>query len=103
MKPKRGSKDGASQKIAEWREGGPRRSLAIIDYISFDNPDAALRLMDDIENKVTKLDSRPKLYRAGRVAGTREMVVRPNYLVIYTEAPNGVLVLRILHSAQFWP
>ena len=59
--------------------------------------------MDEIEIKVTKLASRPKLYRSGRVSGTREMVVRPNYIVIYTETPSGVLVLRVLHSARLWP
>ena len=103
MKPKRGSKGGASQKAAEWREAARADLFAIIDYIAQDNLDAALRLLDEIENKVTKLASRPKLYRAGRVAGTREMVVTPNYIVIYTETPNGVLVLRVLHSAQLWP
>lgn len=103
MKPKRGSKGGASQKIVEWREAARADLFAIVDYISLDNPDAALRLTDEIKNKVAKLASRPKLYRAGRVAGTREMVVRPNYIVIYAEAPNGVLVLRVLHSARLWP
>lgn len=103
MKPKRGSKGGASQKVAEWREAARADLFTIVDYISLDNPDAALRLMEEIEDKVTKLAGRPKLYRTGRVAGTREMVVRPNYIVIYTEAPNGVLVLRVLHSARLWP
>ncbi|WP_332767896.1 type II toxin-antitoxin system RelE/ParE family toxin [Phenylobacterium sp.] len=52
--------------------------LAIIDYISDDNPDAAQKLKDDIEAKAAKLPEHPKLYRLGRVAGTREMVVRSN-------------------------
>lgn len=29
--------------------------LAIVDYISDDNPDAALALLDDIEEKVSQL------------------------------------------------
>lgn len=32
--------------------------LAIVDYISDDNPDAAQRLKDDIEAKATKLLAR---------------------------------------------
>jgi toxin ParE1/3/4 len=103
MRPKRGSKDGASQKAVEWRDAARADLFAIVDYISEDNPDAALRLMDEIEAKVTKLANRPKLYRTGRVAGTREMVVTPNYVVVYAETANGVLVLRVLHSAQLWP
>jgi toxin ParE1/3/4 len=77
--------------------------LAIVDYISDDNPDAAQRLKDEIEAKAAKLPDHPKLYRSGRVAGTREMVVRPNYLVIYSEDAQVVTILRVLHAAQQWP
>jgi plasmid stabilization system protein ParE len=48
--------------------------LAIIDYISDDNPDAAQRLKDEIEAKVARLAKHPKRFREGRVAGTREML-----------------------------
>jgi toxin ParE1/3/4 len=63
----------------EWREAARADLLAILDYISDDNPDAAQRLKDEVEGKASKLPEHPKLYRAGRVAGTREMVVRTNY------------------------
>ena len=69
----------------EWRGAARADLLEILDYISDDNPDAAQRLIDEIEVKVSRLASRPKLYRPGRVAGTREMVVRPNYIVVYAE------------------
>ncbi|MCL2892645.1 type II toxin-antitoxin system RelE/ParE family toxin [Brenneria sp. MC1SB4.1] len=52
--------------------------MAIVDYISDDNPDAAQRLKDDIESKAAKLAEHPRLYRSGRVEGTRELVVRAN-------------------------
>ena len=77
--------------------------MAIVDYISDDNPDAALALMDEIEGKVEQLPAHPKRCRPGRVNGTRELVVRPNYIVIYTETPAVVTVLRVLHAAQMWP
>ncbi|WP_040309164.1 type II toxin-antitoxin system RelE/ParE family toxin [Asticcacaulis biprosthecium] len=87
----------------EWRLAARADLLAIIDYISDDNPDAAQRLKDDIEAKVEKLKLRPKLFRPGRVAGTREMVVRPNYIVIYAFDAHKVFVLRVLHAARQWP
>ncbi len=31
------------------------------------------------------------------------MLVRPNYLVIYSETPETVTILRVLHAAQMWP
>lgn len=87
----------------EWREVARADLLAIIDYISDDNPDAAQRLKDQIEAKVAGLAGHPKRFRKGRVPGTREMVVRSNYVVIYTENPRAVTILRILHAAQEWP
>lgn len=89
--------------VLEWRQTALADLLAIVDYISDDNPDAAQRLKDDIETKVAKLLEHPKLYRTGRVPGTREMVVRSNYLVVYTEDARAVTVLRVLHAAQQWP
>jgi plasmid stabilization system protein ParE len=46
---------------------------------------------------------RPALYRAGRVKGTRELVVRPNYVLVYRVLPDAVEVLRVLHATQQWP
>lgn len=87
----------------EWREAARADLFAILDYISDDDPDAAQRLKDEIEAKAAKLPGRPRLYRPGRVAGTREMVVRPNYIVVYAEAEEGVVILRVLHAARRWP
>ena len=84
-------------------QGGTNRFADDRRDISDDNPDAAQCLKDEIEEKVSKLPAHPKLYRPGRVAGTREMVVRPNYIVVYAEGDHGVIVLRVLHSAQQWP
>ena len=77
--------------------------LAIVDYISDDNPDVAQALKDEIEAKVSRLREHPRLYRVGRVAGTREMVVRSNYIVVYAEDVDTVTILRVLHAARQWP
>ena len=77
--------------------------MAIVDYISDDNPDAAQALKEDIETKVSRLRDNPRLYRVGRVDGTREMVVRSNYIVVYAEDPRTITILRVLHAARLWP
>lgn len=87
----------------EWREDARADLLAIVDFISDDNPDAAQRLKDDIEAKASKLPEHPRLYRPGRVDGTREMVVRSNYLVVYAENAHAISILRVVHAAQQWP
>lgn len=87
----------------DWSSRAVGDLLAILEYIAEDNPDAAQALRDEILRKVDRLDVQPKLYRPGRVAGTREMVVRPNYILVYRESPERVTILRLLHAAQMWP
>ena len=82
----------------EWKASAVADLMAIVDYISDDNPDAALALMDEIQGKVEQLPAHPKRCRPGRVNGTRELVVRPNYIVVYAETPAAVTVLRVLHG-----
>ncbi len=45
----------------------------------------------------------PYLFRRGRVPGTREYVVHPNYIVVYRVGQNVIDVLRVLHSRQQYP
>lgn len=87
----------------EWSQSARADLLAIVDYISDDNPDAAQWLKDDIEAKAARLPEHPKLYRVGRIEGSREMVVCTNYIVVYTEDSFTVRILRVLHAAQQWP
>lgn len=63
----------------EWKATAIADLLAIVDYISDDNPNAAQALKDEVEAKTLRLPDNPQLYRVGRVDGTREMIVRPNY------------------------
>jgi len=89
--------------ILEWRETARADLLAIIGYIADDNRDAAQELKNEIETRVSELARHPQMCKAGRVAGTREMVVRPNYIVVYAENALTVSILRVLHSARQWP
>ena len=72
----------------EWKTPAIADLMAIVDYISDDNPDAALALMDEIQSKVAQLPAHPKRCRPGRVEGTRELVVRPNYIVVSPAASD---------------
>lgn len=87
----------------EWKETARTDLLAIIDYISDDNLDAAQRLKNHIEAKTSNLPSHPNMGRQGRIPGTREMVVHENYIVVYNVGNNAISILRILHAAQAWP
>lgn len=87
----------------EWKAMAVADLMAIVDYISDDNPNAALALLEEIEGKVSTLMVHPKRGRLGRVDGTRELVVRRNYIVVYGEETEAIRVLRVLHAAQQWP
>lgn len=74
-----------------------------MDYIAQDSPAAALELDLEFEAKAGPLPQHPKLYKAGRMKGTREIVVRPNYVMVYMIEGDTITILRVLHTAQQWP
>lgn len=87
----------------EWRPLAEEDLLGILEFIGEDDPDAALALVHMIQEKVESLKARPKLYRAGRVSGTREMVVHHNYIVVYSIDADVVEILNVKHARQQWP
>lgn len=87
----------------EWEELADDDLLEIVVYIAADNPNAARELKKEIETKVEGLKKQPRMYTRGRVEGTREIVVRGNYVVVYKEDGRMVTVLRVLHTSRAWP
>ncbi|PQQ35795.1 type II toxin-antitoxin system mRNA interferase toxin, RelE/StbE family [Photorhabdus luminescens] len=89
-----------------WRKIAEADWERIFDYIAQNNPNpnAALELDADFDTKIELAVQQPKLYRPGRMRGTREIVVRSNYVIVYRIKDSGtVVVLRVLHAAQQWP
>ena len=76
---------------------------AIYALIEADNPRAALALDTLISEKAERLLEQPGLGRPGRVPGTRELVLHPNYLLIYDQVEDRLRILRLLHAARQWP
>ena len=89
--------------IVSWRPRASADLVAIMEYIAAENPDAAQALKDSIESKAARLAENPRLFRSGRVKGTREMTAHPNYIVVYRVNALEVEVLRVKHAAQKWP
>ena len=85
-----------------------RRALASLDaeaeYIAVDDPAAAGRVVPRVLRSVDLLRRNPALGRAGRVAGTRELVVAGTpYIVPYRVRGEAVEILRVFHAARKWP
>jgi len=75
----------------------------IVDYIGQRNPGAAQDIRNRLVEAAERLGSNPYAYRAGRVAGTREAVVHPNYVLVYRIELDAIRVVQILHSARRYP
>ena len=45
----------------------------------------------------------PQSGRLGRVEGTKEVVVRSNYVLVYEQRNEDIVVLIVLHTAQQYP
>ena len=74
------------------------------EYIAEDNPAAAGRMVLRILAEAELLKDNPAMGRAGRVAGTRELVVAgAPYILPYRVRGNVVEILRVLHGARRWP
>ena len=76
---------------------------AIEDYIAHDNPLAASDLWLGIDEQVSLLADPNFPRRRGRAAGTLELVVHPDYVVILEQSPDAVTVLEVLHVAMKYP
>jgi addiction module RelE/StbE family toxin len=75
----------------------------IMDFIARDKPLAALALDEEFEAHAERLPSNPLLYRPGKLKGTREIVVHPNYITVYRVEGESITILRVMHAAQMWP
>ncbi|WP_091143370.1 type II toxin-antitoxin system RelE/ParE family toxin [Novosphingobium sp. CF614] len=73
------------------------------EHIANENPVAALALDEMFTRKARNLLSHPALGRPGRMAGTRELIVHRNYLLVYDVSEQAVRILRVLHARRRWP
>ena len=86
-----------------WSAYARTRREEIFDYISSDDPHAALRLDDNFSSAARRLETLPNIGRTGRIEGTRELVVQANYILVYEVAEENVEILTIHHTSQQYP
>lgn len=86
-----------------WTADAIRSREMIFDYIEADNPGAALAMDAMFSECAERLLEHPQMGRIGRVSGTRELVVHPNYVLVYDIRADALRILRILHAARQWP
>lgn len=75
----------------------------IARFIAKRNPSAADRIQELIETTAERLPLHPYMYRTGRISGTREAVVHPNYLIVYRIGVDIIDIVAVLHARQQYP
>ena len=87
-----------------WLRGALRNLDDEATYIATHDPVAASRVVERILEAVAVLAEQPGLGRAGRVPGTRELMVqRTRYIVPYRVRGDVVEALRVFHSSRRQP
>ena len=91
-------------KIA-WSPEAIEDLVSLRAYIAEDNPAAARRTVQHIVESIAQLlPDNPRIGRAGRVPGTRELVIpRTPYIMPYRLQRTTIQILRVYHAARRWP
>ena len=74
-----------------------------MDFITKDNPVAALNLAELLFETAEKIGQMPYMGRNGRVAGTREKIVHPNYLLVYQVLSDEIRIQAVVHTRKNYP
>ncbi|KOP55552.1 addiction module antitoxin [Pseudomonas coronafaciens pv. porri] len=89
--------------LVEWLPQALEALEEIASYLAERNPYAAEQMQATLEAMVEALPLHPYIHRPGRVPGTREAVVHPNYLVVYRVGTERISILDVLHARQEYP
>ncbi len=87
-----------------WLRTALRNLQQEAEYIAQEDPAAAQRVVGRVGDAVRLLEDHPSMGRAGRVPGTRELVVSGTpYIVPYRVRGQEIEMLRVYHGARKWP
>ena len=73
------------------------------DTIAADSLRAAVKMDELFSKAAARLANHPKLGRAGRISGTRELIPHIRYCLVYEIEQETVWVLALVHTARQWP
>ena len=88
-----------------WTIPANRNREAIISFIEQDNPLAAIEMDVLFTKAADSLSTLPLQGRKGRVAGTRELIVHRNYILVYSYdiKTEKIYITTVLHALRQYP
>ncbi len=94
----------SSQNMAvKWTKTALANLVTIVEYIEKDNAERTKSFALKYKRKTNSLAGFPGMGRPGRLIGTRELVIHPNYIIPYRMRGGVVEILRVKHVARRWP
>ena len=86
-----------------WTPEAEQDRYDIWDYIATDNPLAAAQMDALFSDAAAILAEHPKMGRAGKIPGTRELIPHASYRLVYEIDADTVWVLVLINTAMQWP
>lgn len=86
-----------------WTPEAEQDRTEIRNYISTEDPRAAINMDRLFTTAAARLANHPKLGRVGKIPGTRELIPHENYRLVYEIDGDIVWVLALVHTARQWP
>ena len=88
--------------MIKWTEQATQQLDQAHDYIALSNNKMVVTMQ--IVTAVQRLDAFPMSGKAGRVLGTRELVIsNTRFIAAYAIDGAEIIILAIYHGAQPWP
>lgn len=74
------------------------------EYLGKERPSSVAAVAERLERALKALGDHPEIGRAGRVSGTKELVVPGTpFLIAYRIRRQRIEILAFLHGARRWP
>jgi addiction module RelE/StbE family toxin len=86
-----------------WASSAEKDRIHIFEFISLDNPIAAIAMDELFTEVASRLEKHPLLGKPGRIAGTRELIPHANYRLIYEVLDDQLKILALVHTSRLWP
>jgi toxin ParE1/3/4 len=87
-----------------WSPRAVRHLISLREFIATESEQSAALVAHRILDAIDLLKTQPEMGRAGRVVGTRELVVPDTpYVIPYRVKRNRLEVIAIFHGRQKWP
>jgi toxin ParE1/3/4 len=88
---------------AFWASAAEQDRADIVNFISQDNPLAAIRMDELFAKAADRLAEHPHLGKTGQISDTRELITHESYRLVYEVQGENVWILALVHTARIWP